>query len=439
MKSGTAEIGSQSMAVEVPTSSGSNDGRRPVNDRLTTITLVLLASVWFGTVAAGAQDATWSSAPATAEWTSAANWVPTSPPTGTATFDQSTGRSITMGVLGTSIIVDSLRFNAGAPAYTFTVPYNLFIEGVGIVNHSSNSPAFNLGNFIAFQGSSTAGNATISLIPKGQFQGSSGEFQGSSTAGNATIIVGKDAQLQFSASSTGDQARLITAFGGETDIFNLFSDGMTAGSIEGAGTYELGSKALTVGLNNLSTEVSGTIGDFCECGSLIKVGTGTLTLSGIDTYSGGTTVSKGVLSVAVDANLGTVSGEITLDGGELLATGGGFNTGRHVTVTTKGGTLAAAALSSADFEGDITGGGTLTIGDAVNTGTVVLGGINTYLGNTTIVNGATLLANSPDALSPASAFIVIGTLDLNGSSNQIGSLAGTGKVTNGDSFAVELT
>jgi fibronectin-binding autotransporter adhesin len=150
-------------------------------------------------------------------------------------------------------------------------------------------------------------------------------------------------------------------------------------------------------------------------------------------------VSKGVLSVAVDANLGTVSGEITLDDGELLATGGGFNPGRHVTVTTKGGTLAAAALSSADFEGDITGGGTLTIGDAVNTGTVVLGGINTYLGNTTIVNGATLLANSPDALSPASAFIVIGTLDLNGSSNQIGSLAGTGKVTNGDSFAVELT
>jgi hypothetical protein len=78
---------------------------------------------------------------------------------------------------------------------------------------------------------------------------------------------------------------LITAFGGETDIFNLFSDGMTAGSIEGAGTYELGSKALTVGLNNLSTEVSGTIGDFGEGGSLIKVGTGTLTLSGINTYS----------------------------------------------------------------------------------------------------------------------------------------------------------
>ena len=56
---------------------------------------------------------------------------------------------------------------------------------------------------------------------------------------------------------------------------------MTAGSIEGAGTYELGSKALTVGSNNLSTEVSGTIVDGGvggTGGSLIKVGTGTLTL-----------------------------------------------------------------------------------------------------------------------------------------------------------------
>ena len=41
----------------------------------------------------------------------------------------------------------------------------------------------------------------------------------------------------------------------------LIAAGMTAGSIEGRGTYFLGSKALTVGGNNLSTTVSGTISD----------------------------------------------------------------------------------------------------------------------------------------------------------------------------------
>ena len=41
----------------------------------------------------------------------------------------------------------------------------------------------------------------------------------------------------------------------------LTSPGMTAGSIEGAGNFYLGSKQLTVGGNNLSTEVSGQILD----------------------------------------------------------------------------------------------------------------------------------------------------------------------------------
>ena len=43
------------------------------------------------------------------------------------------------------------------------------------------------------------------------------------------------------------------------DISFLSSGGLAAGSIEGAGTYDLGSKTLTVGGNNLSTEVNGAI------------------------------------------------------------------------------------------------------------------------------------------------------------------------------------
>ena len=74
----------------------------------------------------------------------------------------------------------------------------------------------------------------------------------------------------FFDSSTGGNARFITNAGGIFDISKIASVGMTAGSIEGAGTYQLGSKALTVGSNNLSTIVSGNI--IGPGGSLIKGG-----------------------------------------------------------------------------------------------------------------------------------------------------------------------
>ena len=70
---------------------------------------------------------------------------------------------------------------------------------------------------------------------------------------------------------------------------------------------------------------------------------------------------------------------------------------------------------------------------------VSLSGTNTYPGSTTIVSGATLQALSTGALSNPSAFIVNGTLDLNGFSNQIGSLAGSGTVTNTGSAGTVLT
>ena len=70
---------------------------------------------------------------------------------------------------------------------------------------------------------------------------------------------------------------------------------MTAGSIEGAGSYVLGNKQLVVGSNGLSTEVQGVISGIG--GSLDKVGAGTLTLSGVNTYTGPTTIDGGTLSV----------------------------------------------------------------------------------------------------------------------------------------------
>ena len=112
-----------------------------------------------------------------------------------------------------------------------------------------------------------------------------------------------------------------------------------------------------------------------------------------------------------------------------MLAGNGFSSARLVSITSNGGTLAAAQGGAASLSG-LTGPGNLIIGNTVNTGMISLSGANTYAGSTTIVSGATLQGLLTSALSNPSAFLVNGTLDLNGFSNQVGSLAGSGTVTN---------
>ena len=108
----------------------------------------------------------------------------------------------------------------------------------------------------------------------------------------------------------------------------LASGGMTAGSIEGAGSYFLGANMLTVGGNGLSTTVSGVIADGGAGGGagggLTKVGTGTLTLSGINTYTGATNVNGGAL--VVTGSTATSSLTTVNSGGTLTGTGTVGNT-----------------------------------------------------------------------------------------------------------------
>ena len=90
-----------------------------------------------------------------------------------------------------------------------------------------------------------------------------------------------------------------------------------------------------------------------------------------------------------------------------------------------------AALNLA---GNISGTGSVM---QAGTGTTILSGTNTYSGVTTVSAG-TLQAGSAGALSPNSDFTVNATLDLAGNSSTIGSLAGSGTVTNLTGLAVTL-
>ena len=83
--------------------------------------------------------------------------------------------------------------------------------------------------------------------------------------------------------------------------------------------------------------------------SLIKVGTGTLTLTGANTYSGGTSFNGGTVAVNSDANLGT--GGLSFNGGTLqaLAAGGGITSSKTITVNGGGGTFLADAGTTSTF------------------------------------------------------------------------------------------
>ncbi|MBR0843693.1 autotransporter domain-containing protein [Bradyrhizobium liaoningense] len=181
--------------------------------------------------------------------------------------------------------------------------------------------------FGALPGSTaTAGNATIINEANGRTN-----FGAFTTAGNATIYTNDGGKTEFFDNSTGGNARFITTGTGIVDFgvsTGPNSDGrITAGSIEGSGFYYIGGgNTLVVGGNNRSTEVSGVIGDYdpCSCGpigpgSLEKVGSGTLILSGTNTYTSTTTVNGGILRV--DGNISQSSLTTVNAGGALFGAG----------------------------------------------------------------------------------------------------------------------
>src|SRR5262249_52554703 len=149
-------------------------------------------------------------------------------------------------------------------------------------------------------------------------------FDGSATADSATIInSGAGSSSRFFDSSSGGNARLINANPTASfDISGLTTGGTTAGSIEGNGTFFLGSNNLTVGSNNMSHTFSGVIQDGGQNGgtggSLTKIGTGTLTLTGANTYTGITTINAG--SLIVDGSI--ASAQTFVNAGGTLGGGG---------------------------------------------------------------------------------------------------------------------
>jgi len=126
---------------------------------------------------------------------------------------------------------------------------------------------------------------------------------------------------------------------GTLDLTNLTANSIAIGSLAGNGMVLLAGHGLDVGSNNLSTSFSGVIQD---SGNLVKSGTGTATLSGASTYTGGTTVGAGVLKVANTSGSATGTGALSISAGTL---GGKGAIAGAVTIGTGAGAGAFLAPS----------------------------------------------------------------------------------------------
>lgn len=167
------------------------------------------------------------------------------------------------------------------------------------------------------------------------------------------------------------------------------------------------------GANDLATfqtVIAGT-------GGLIKTDLGGLDLQGVNTYSGGTTVLGGTVSITSDANLGAASGSVTLNGGGL-AVGGTFVTTRAVAVTGPG-EIWVDTNRSFTLQGAVSGNGALT---KTGLGALDLTGVSSYAGQLKVAGGLALADGSMQ-----------GSVDVlaNAHFSGVGSVAGVVTVENG--------
>lgn len=130
-------------------------------------------------------------------------------------------------------------------------------------------------------------------------------------------------------------------------------------------------------------------GNLAEGGqsTFTKAGSGTLILSGANSYSGGTQITGGTLSVSGDGNLGAASGGLAIDGATLAATAS-FTSARAVSLGASGGAISAAAGQTLTLSGAMSGTGALSLTGA---GTVALTGTSAISGATTVSSGTLAL------------------------------------------------
>ena len=259
--------------------------------------------------------------------------------------------------------------------------------------------------------SALLGTATQALIKNGP---DTLTLSATNTYTGPTIINGGTLKAGSSqAFGVGSAVTLSNNAGAVLDITG-FDNTVASLTSSGPSSIILGAATLTVG-NATSTTFAGVISG---TGSLVKVGTGLLTLSGVNTLTGGVTIKAGALTQSNIASMGTVnlgdtssSAAATYNAGYQGASATAFNivasgSGTRTLASTAGNnTLSGAIVLNNDlalldsdngntiFSGGITGTGNVIVNTSGTTGNETFsGGALNFTGaltfnNDTVING----------------------------------------------------
>ncbi|MCX7003829.1 MAG: autotransporter-associated beta strand repeat-containing protein, partial [bacterium] len=262
---------------------------------------------------------------------------------GAYTLSATKGNAVNSGVaglaFGATILSGAAVFDVGDAIVLLTLPavdnggHTFTVQGIGNTAIS--------GIISAGGGITKAGAGTLTLS-------GANTYSGATTINGGTLKLGA-ADVIPNGANKGDVTVTDTTDGDKLDL-NTHSE--TINGLSGAGIVDTvagGSPILTVGANDQSSAFSGVIKNTAGTLALTKIGTGTLTLSGVNTYAGATTVDGGTLLVNNPSGSGTGSGAVTVN-----------NTGTTLGgVGTVGGTTIGSGAKVAPGNGAI---GTLHTG-----------------------------------------------------------------------------
>ena len=295
------------------------------------------------------------------------------------------------GTLKTVVDVEGQSSNTN-----LDIPFWVGIEG-GTVDNNGIATRFN-GEFSDVLLATFSGSGTLN------FQGSGITVLAADNSynGDTNILEGT---LRVTG-SLSDATAVSVAEGATYEVAN--SD--EVGSIAGAGSIVIEkNQTLTAGGLDTDTTVSGVVsGD----GGFKKVGDGTTSFSGDNTYAGATEIKAGTLKVT--GSLSDVTGVSVSDGATYEVTNSdeiGSIEGAGDIVVDDDQTLTAGGLGTdTEFSGEISGDGGFTkVGD----GSTTFSGANSYKGETKIKDGALLLGHLSGIPRRSSTLVTgAGRLDL---------------------------
>ena len=235
-------------------------------------------------------------------------------------------------------------------------------------------------------------------------------------AGENDILVAGEA-LTVAGTGVGGTGALRNISGNNTWTGGVTLSGNTtfgsdAGLLTFSGNIINGTRTLTV-TGAGDTTISGIIGN--GSGGVTKTGTGTLTLTGANTYTGGTTISAGVLNIRNNSALGTTGT------GTTVAAGAALQLQNNITVTGEPLTLNGTGIASDGALRNISGNNTWTGAVTLNSNATVQSdtGLLTISGNiggntrTLTVDGAGdttlsgIIGTALGPMSPGTAYVLL--------------------------------